>query len=885
MGTLVEGGGWPVRFLNDLGNDSLAAMVIDSRGNLYVCGRRYYPSLGGGQPNSFTAKIDGNSGAVLWSSFYSLRQSSGFDEARAIAIDEAGNAYVTGTSQEQGSNGLYNLVTIKFPKNLSGIDLDATAAASWIMVFDGGYGDDIGKAIAISRGGYVYVGGYSSGGNTSFDFITLAYNSIGTSSGDTALWSRRVNGPTDSFDSVVAVVTDFNDNLIITGLSKSSTSNDILTIKYSPTGTEIWKKRYNYSTIVVSEVPVGVAVDKSNDVYVAGTAYRGTPKDDILTIKYNGNTGDTIWTSALNGPLVNSVDGASSILVGRDSAVYVSGFTTADSARGYKNFFVAKLNPATGKKIWYDTTNGETNSNDIPTCMAIDHTNSVYLAGKSTGADGTFDVMVQKYIQSGGVIAGQVIDDFDGDTSTTLDQKGLQNWKVTMYTTANAFVDSTRTDEKGFYSFYKLGNNSVTYDVMCDSTFPFSYSAMPGTGGVSQAVLGTRKIRVNVNFSSQQGISVFNNFYNRRDPRYATAPQESLVALKTNKAVKISCTKLPKSKPTWLNVRDTAWVRTDLYNPLNIKLSGLVLGVAQPSTTNGYTILLKKYKIKDANIITTDKAAKTLAKFLPSKNEIESGYWLSVPARARCFDIYNGKPWANENNLGYQKGPQYKKHPNHLVGELIALRINMMASDIGTTPAGFPDLVFMDSTDLSNPFNSFTVWEIANKIDTAMSNCNGNFDYALLDTVARKINTAFQGPVDTISRCPLQLFGIVRLQDVPFLYKPDTLKPRRRYVSNTVIHSSLESYELDQNYPNPFNPSTTIRVSLSSPSLVELTVFNILGQEVKTILKKQFLEEGAYEFQFDGSSYATGVYFYRLTTFSPATEQSVSSIRKMLLLK
>jgi len=483
------------------------------------------------------------------------------------------------------------------------------------------------------------------------------------------------------------------------------------------------------------------------------------------------------------------------------------------------------------------------------------------------------------------VIAGQVIDDLDGDTSTTLDQKGLKDWKVEMYTTTNVFVDSTRTDNKGYYSFYKLGNNSVTYDVLCDSMYPFSYFANHGTGGVSQIVLGSRKIRVNVNFSSQQGISSNNDFYNLRDPRYATAPQESLIAFTTNKAVRISCTKSPKSKPTWLNVRDTAWVRTDLYNPTNMKLSGLVLGVAQPSTTNGYTILLKKYKIKNASITTTDKSAKTLSKFLPSNKEIENGDWLKPPADARCFNIYNKKPWANEKNLGYQKSPQYKKHPNHLAGELMALRINMMASDIGITPEEFPDLVFMDSTNLSHPFNNFTVWEIADKIDTAMSNCSGSLDYALLDTLARKINTAFKGPVDTISRCPLKVFGNVRLKDVSFLYKPDTLKPRHRYVRNAVISSPLESYELDQNYPNPFNPTTTIRFSISSLSIVELTVFNILGQEVKTILRKQVLEEGAYEFPFDGSPYATGVYFYRLTTYVPKTEQTTSSIRKMLLLK
>jgi hypothetical protein len=70
-------------------------------------------------------------------------------------------------------------------------------------------------------------------------------------------------------------------------------------------------------------------------------------------------------------------------------------------------------------------------------------------------------------------------------------------------------------------------------------------------------------------------------------------------------------------------------------------------------------------------------------------------------------------------------------------------------------------------------------------------------------------------------------------------------------------------YALSQNYPNPFNPSTTIKYKLPKSSVVRLSVFDMLGREVSVLLNER-RDAGVYEVKFDGSSLASGVYFYRL---------------------
>jgi len=89
----------------------------------------------------------------------------------------------------------------------------------------------------------------------------------------------------------------------------------------------------------------------------------------------------------------------------------------------------------------------------------------------------------------------------------------------------------------------------------------------------------------------------------------------------------------------------------------------------------------------------------------------------------------------------------------------------------------------------------------------------------------------------------------------------------------------LTGYVLNQNYPNPFNPSTKISYSIPNSDFVLLTIYNVRGRKVRTLVS-EFKEAGTYSVNFDATRYSSGVYFYRLQVGNDFVET-----KKMLFLR
>ena len=97
--------------------------------------------------------------------------------------------------------------------------------------------------------------------------------------------------------------------------------------------------------------------------------------------------------------------------------------------------------------------------------------------------------------------------------------------------------------------------------------------------------------------------------------------------------------------------------------------------------------------------------------------------------------------------------------------------------------------------------------------------------------------------------------------------------------------SPFTTYKLEQNYPNPFNPSTKISWQSPVSSRQVLKVFDVLGNEIKTLVNEE-KEAGYHSVDFNASELPSGVYFYRLQVYSASGgTKSFVQTRKMILLK
>ena len=262
----------------------------------------------------------------------------------------------------------------------------------------------------------------------------------------------------------------------------------------------------------------------------------------------------------------------------------------------------------------------------------------------------------------------------------------------------------------------------------------------------------------------------------------------------------------------------------------------------------------------------------------------------------RCFDLIVTGEGRTRPFYGKLYNPHVRKHNNRLLGELHAMKLAIVANDSGVTEPNdastrFGDLIFLQIPPTA--CNGLTIREIAHLADSALTYCKHTFStpfptiYDDLDSCIRMINMAFDGPYDADSLHPLHIKGTHTLADAPFLHPNPSIGPiavRRHDYS--MLDEQPERFALSQNFPNPFNPSTTIEFYLVEPSVVTLKVYNLLGQEVATLVNHESMEDGNQSVEFDAANLTSGIYLYKITAQGTGdAKQQFQAIKKMVLLK
>ncbi len=124
-----------------------------------------------------------------------------------------------------------------------------------------------------------------------------------------------------------------------------------------------------------------------------------------------------------------------------------------------------------------------------------------------------------------------------------------------------------------------------------------------------------------------------------------------------------------------------------------------------------------------------------------------------------------------------------------------------------------------------------------------------------------------------------EMFGVCKTQTYVYFVGMSVVKRLPlQMVGVQSQGSNVESYSLSQNYPNPFNPTTKISFTVPINGFVTLTVFDVTGKKIQTLVNEQ-KNSGNYSVEFNGNSLSSGVYFYKLET------DSFIETKKMTLIK
>ena len=343
------------------------------------------------------------------------------DVAYAMTVDAAGFVYVTGTTGT--ASGGHDWATIKY--NSAGVQ-------QWLRTQDGG-GNDAAFAIETDQAGNVYVTGHSAGG---FYFMTAKYSAAGD-----PLWVQFFTTIGDG-DAGVDLAVDQDGNVYVTGYNvETATGLDIITIKYSPGGVELWVRRYDSGN--GEDVPAAIACDGSG-IYVTGRS-----NDDFTTIKYDFN-GVQQWVRSYNGP-GNSSDAPADMHVDGAGNIYVTG---TSSGSGTNDDYATIKYDAAGTQQWvrrYDGPGATLATDwDRAAALAVDAAGSVFVTGSSSGdfatvkydAAGT-EIWVRRY---NGPAAGA-----DWATAIAADASGNS------YVTGGSFGTSTTQSDFATLSYDPSG--------------------------------------------------------------------------------------------------------------------------------------------------------------------------------------------------------------------------------------------------------------------------------------------------------------------------------------------------------------------------------------------------------------------------------------------
>jgi len=340
------------------GNDIPIDILFDKDSYCLVTGQTW----GFGSAEDYLILKYDYSGEILWHWSYDGRFGAR-DIPAEMAIDSSNTIVITGSSKTRPDEGL-DYCTIKMHSS--------SQPVLWESVYSGsGGGDDFAKSITCDSKNNIIVTGFSfEGFQREYDMTTIKYDSLGNHK-----WTRRFNGGASQGDYGVKVIADSGDNAVVSGHSRTGSSNrDYMIVKYKPDGSQAWTYNYN-GPVYKEDYASDMALDINDNIYVTGRS-RGLGDDfDFATLKLDPD-GNLMWVHRYSS-FWKSDDEAIAIVLDDSANVYVTG-TSFDPFEGSTDI-ITLMYDTEGVLQWIRTYNGQ--GKDEPTGMAYDALEGLYIGG------------------------------------------------------------------------------------------------------------------------------------------------------------------------------------------------------------------------------------------------------------------------------------------------------------------------------------------------------------------------------------------------------------------------------------------------------------------------------------------------------------------------
>ncbi len=356
-------------------NDFGYAIAVDGSSNVYVTGSQ---NNGAGNTIAFLAKYDAT-GVIQWQRSLTDTYTTPNDEGFGIAVDGSGNVYVTGWQHDSAGH------TAAFVAKYS-----ATGAIQWqrILTETSSIPGTASYAVALDSSANVYLTGWqnNSAGNTIV--LVVKYDTTGA-----LQWQRSLADPFTTGagpapnDFGYAIAVDGSSNVYVTGSQRNlSTYHVVFVAKYDATGAIQWQRILTDTSAVPDAGGLGIAVDGSGNVYLAGSLTGDNNAVHIAFVAKYDATGAIQWQRTLTDTYSTPDDYAVAVAVDGSGNIYVAG-QQYDSA-GNLVGFVVKYD-ATGAIQWQRTLT-DTYSTPSSYCNAVtvDASGNLHVTGVQSNSAG-----------------------------------------------------------------------------------------------------------------------------------------------------------------------------------------------------------------------------------------------------------------------------------------------------------------------------------------------------------------------------------------------------------------------------------------------------------------------------------------------------------------